>query len=379
MGPDAWRFLCYPVGILSTAYELLEKIGSGGMGEIYRARALDGPMANRIVAVKRVLRHFTMNEERVHMFIDEARILSSLDHPNIVKVHEFIQVDSEHWLILEYVPGHSLSEVLLRNKRIHRLFSVPLIAYIGQELSAALHYAHHKTDESGRRLSIVHRDVSPDNILVSYQGLVKISDFGIAKAERRSCMTRDGVLKGKMGYIAPEQAWGQSADRRSDIFSLGAVLFELLSGHKLFKRDADWTVMVDRVRSFEGLEFLDCPDWIPAPFWRVMVRALHPSPDRRFQEAAEFEAALSGLRGELGWDAGARELSLLMGELFPGEDGELPDQDLRWRSLDHWMAARYEGTEDRPALSDADTCLDSQQPTLTSTTYLIKKLAPQDG
>ena len=349
------------------------------MGEIFRARALAGPMANQIVAVKRILRHFTMNEERIQMFIDEARILSLLDHPNIVQVHEFIRVDCDYWLILEFVPGHSLSEVLLRNKRIHRLFSCPLIAYIGEELAAALHYAHHKTDETGRSLQIVHRDVSPDNILVSYQGRVKISDFGIAKAKQRSCMTRDGVLKGKMGYISPEQTWGHSADRRSDIFSLGAVMFELLTGHRLFKREPDWMAMVDRVRSFEGLEFLDCPDWIPVPFWKVLVGALQPSPERRFQEAAQFQEALAGLRRELSWEDSERELSLLMGELFPGEDGELPDQELRWRSLDHWMAARYEGTEDRPALSEADTNLDSQQPTLTSTTYLLKKLVPQDG
>jgi len=213
-------------------YELLERLGAGGMAVVYRARYTAAPGVTKPVVIKRVLGHYAEAPEFVAMFIQEARISVGLNHGNIVQVFDFGQVDGEYFLAMELVEGQPLSSVL---KRAHSLglpkLPPPLAVLIAIEMCKGLHHAHTRNDETGRPLGLIHRDISPDNVLVSYEGEVKIADFGIAKAQLAGRpVTEAGMVKGKIRYMAPEQMRGEPLDARSDVFAVGVVLYRMLCG-----------------------------------------------------------------------------------------------------------------------------------------------------
>jgi serine/threonine protein kinase len=217
-------------------YELLERIASGGMAELFRARRSGVEGFQKIVAIKKILPHIAGNDEFITMFADEAKLAAQLNHPNIVHIFDLGKIESGGYFIaMEFVEGRDLRAILKSAREIGQPLPVPLSIYIACKIAAALDYAHRRRESDGRELKIVHRDVSPQNILISYEGDIKLCDFGIAKAASKASQTESGALKGKVRYMSPEQAWGKPIDRRSDLFSLGAVLFEMLTEQPLFR------------------------------------------------------------------------------------------------------------------------------------------------
>jgi serine/threonine protein kinase len=233
-------------------YLLLDRINVGGMAEVWRGKtsALGG--VDRLVAVKRILPNIAEDEEFVTMFMDEAKITVQLTHANIAQIYDFSyeRTHNSYFIAMEYVAGKDLRAVFDRCRKVGWPAPVPLVCYVMSKVCDALDYAHRKKDSAGRELNIVHRDISPQNVLISYEGDVKVIDFGVAKAAGKATRTQAGILKGKFGYMSPEQARAQEIDRRSDIFAIGVCLHELLTGERLFTGETDFVVL-DKVRSME--------------------------------------------------------------------------------------------------------------------------------
>ncbi|MBC7794680.1 MAG: serine/threonine protein kinase, partial [Clostridia bacterium] len=227
-------------------YLLLDRLASGGMAEVYRARsATDG---NRIIAIKCMLPALADDEEFANMFVDEAKLASQLQHPNIVQIFELGKFREQLYIAMELINGRDLRAVVRKAKKRGKPLDAQFVAYVIARAAEGLDYAHHKTALDGTPLRLVHRDVSPQNILVSYDGQVKVVDFGIAKADMRRTTSRVGILKGKFAYMAPEQVKTGDVDGRTDIFALGAVLYETLAGRKLFFGESDYSIL-ERVTS----------------------------------------------------------------------------------------------------------------------------------
>ncbi len=215
-------------------YKLVKKIGAGGMAEVYLARAFGAQGIEKQLVLKRILPAYVRDAHFITMFVDEAQVASRLNHSNIVQIYNFEQIGRDYVLAMEYVDGPDLTKLLVAARKQSRQVPPPLVAYIVHEVSRGLDYAHNRRDDHGEPLEIVHRDVSPQNILLSYDGSAKIADFGIARA-RQLGEEGAGIIKGKFAYMSPEQASGAAVDRRSDVFSLGVVMFEMLAGRPLFR------------------------------------------------------------------------------------------------------------------------------------------------
>jgi hypothetical protein len=269
---------------------LIGRLAKGGMAEAYLALSGDLPGLRTVVVVKRILPHLSANDEFVRMFLDEARIGALLDHPNIPRIIEVGHDEDGYFLVMEAVPGKTLSAILRRAARRERPLGQADAAFIVARAAAALGYAHALTDADGRPLNIVHRDVSPENILVSFEGAVKLIDFGIASVHGRMSETLVGGLKGKIEYMSPEQAAGAPVDRRSDVFSLGIILWEALSGRRLFRRETDLAVM--RAISNDRIPRPSGPRPIPPRLERIVMTALERAPEARFQDAREMAVQL---------------------------------------------------------------------------------------
>ena len=230
-------------------YEILEKIASGGMADAFKARRSGVEGFQKIVAIKKILPHLADNEQFIAMFADEAKLAAQLSHPNIIHIFDLGKIEAGGYFIaMEHVDGRDLRGILQTAREVATPIPVPLAIYIASKIASALDYAHRRRDADGRELGIVHRDVSPQNILISYEGDIKLCDFGIAKAASKASTTQSGALKGKVQYMSPEQAWGRPIDRRSDLFSLGSVLFEMLTGEPLFRGDNDLNLL-EKVRA----------------------------------------------------------------------------------------------------------------------------------
>ena len=215
-------------------YLLSERIGVGGMAEIFKAKLLGVGGFERPMAVKQILPQYAADPDFIEMFIDEAKISVKLQHGNIVGVHELGRIDGTYFIAMEYVHGHNLSEVIAAASKRGLPLSVDHAVLIGIEICKGLDYAHRRTDEQGQPLGVVHRDLSPGNVMISFDGAVKITDFGIAKARHKLGKTAIGAIKGTYGYMSPEQLAGHPVDSRSDLFSTGILLFELLTGCLLY-------------------------------------------------------------------------------------------------------------------------------------------------
>ena len=263
------------------------------MAEIFLAREpLEGGGDARYVVVKRILEHVSDDEAFVSMFLDEARLAARLRHPHICPVYELGRDGDDWYLAMEWVHGVTLRELQRRLERAGSMMPVAMAVRIASDIAGALHYAHQLKDDSGQPLGIVHRDVSPHNVMISFDGAIKLLDFGIAKAKSHSNLTRTGQLKGKLGYMAPEQCMQLEVDPRTDIFALGILLYECLTGKLLFKADSEIATMRN-IMEHTGAPSVRAlrPD-VPAALDEVLRRALAPKPRERFETAAKMQRAL---------------------------------------------------------------------------------------
>ncbi|HVK77124.1 MAG TPA: serine/threonine-protein kinase, partial [Kofleriaceae bacterium] len=272
-------------------YHLLDRIAFGGMAEIYRAKTFDGHGHAHLVAVKRVLAHLAEDDDFIQMLVDEAKIASVLRHVNIARVYEFARAHGEYIIAMEHVDGKDTRTILERCRQKKKPMPPEHAAYIAAEVAAALHAAHTAVDSKRRPLRIVHRDVSPSNIIVSYTGEVKLCDFGIAKATLSKVNTKTGVIKGKVKYMSPEQALGRKLDHRSDVFSLGSCLYEMLTRVPPFTASNEMDLLI-KVRDAKYRPIADLVPSTPPEIEAIADRCLTRSRAQRYQTAAEVEADL---------------------------------------------------------------------------------------
>jgi len=271
-------------------YVVRRKIAEGGMAEIYLASSHGPEGFEKDVAIKRIRSFLAGDEQFVQMFIAEARVASRLNHANLVQVFEFDKHQDTFYLAMELVRGHSLWDVRRRAKELMDPMSPTLVAHVGAEIARGLGYAH-KLADKGKPLNLVHRDVTPHNVLLSFEGAVKLADFGVAKHSASS--TAAGVLKGKFAYMSPEQSRGEALDGRTDLFALGIVLWENLTGGRLFDGDSDVAVLRAVQSSAIAPPSRLNPD-VPEALSAVVMKALERDPARRYQNAQELERALAG-------------------------------------------------------------------------------------
>ncbi len=306
-------------------YQLLEKIGAGGMAEVFKARMKGEQGFEKIVAIKRIVPHMATNAEFVTMFVDEAKLAAQLNHNNITHIYDLGKVDAWHYIAMEYVDGKDLRTLLKLGKE--RGFPLPaeLALFIAAKIANALDYAHRRPAPDGSELNLVHRDVSPQNILISDEGDIKLCDFGIAKAASKVSTTMSGALKGKLQYMSPEQAWGKRLDRRSDIFSLGSVLYEMLTGAPLFEGDTDMSVL-ESVREGEVAPPTSRGVEVPKRVDQIVLKALAKNPQERYQNASEFEKDLHAVLYTYQPSPGPADLAIYMHRLLeapPASDDEI--------------------------------------------------------
>ena len=312
-----------PQGAPFGHYELMELIATGGMAEVYKARMRGVEGFQKIVAIKRILPHLTDNDDFVTMFIDEAKLAAQLQHPNIIHIYDLGKIERSYYIAMEYIDGKDLRSILRTLEEKGRRLPLGLALYIGSRLAAALDYAHRKKDLQGKAMVLVHRDVSPQNVLISFDGDIKLCDFGIAKAASKASHTRAGALKGKLQYMSPEQAWGKDLDNRSDIFSLGLVLYEMVTGRKAFQGDSELSILEQvRVPQLEPPRTID--PTVPSDVAQVIMKALRDKREERYQTAADFEAALDDLIQALRPSPGASDLGHFLAQLQGRDKAPLP-------------------------------------------------------
>jgi len=296
-------------------YTLIGKLGHGGMAEVNLAVSEGKGGFRKLVVIKRLHRHLAMEPGFVDMFLDEARLAARLNHPHCVQTYEVGESDDNHFIAMEYLDGQGLERLLRISGEREEVISVELAARMISDALDGLAYAHELTDFDGTPLNVVHRDISPQNIFVTYNGMVKLLDFGIAKAATHVVETKTGVIKGKYAYIAPEQALGQEVDQRSDLWSMGVVLWEVLTGRRLFKSANELATLHETLQGEVKLPSAFRPD-LPTDLDTICMRALQRDPDERYQSAQEMKDDLDRYLQMLPKAPGRRHVSRLMKERF---------------------------------------------------------------
>lgn len=320
-------------------YQILERLASGGMAEIFKARLEGIGGFHRVFAIKRILAHLSENPEFVEMLVDEAKIAGLLSHANIVQILDLGTVDGQYYIAMEYVDGRDLGKLLDRCAQKGITLPVPHATYVLLEMLKGLDYAHNRQVLRGTKqvpLNIVHRDISPPNVLVSFQGEVKLTDFGIAKASIKALETMSGVVKGRFDYMSPEQAGGLPVDPRSDIFSAGVLFYQLLTGRHPFRRSSELATVEAIKKGIFELPSSVNPD-VPPALDAAVERALAVSPQDRFPTAGAFKEALDRFFHDSGFIFSANTLGAFVRGLFP-EASEKGNKGPR--SIDPFEAAR---------------------------------------
>jgi len=302
-------------------YRIIEKIDAGGMAEIYRGAAVSLDGFEKQVAIKRILPSICTDQKFVAMFLDEARLSMQLQHANIVQIFDIGKADGTYFVVMELIEGPNLRRVMQRSLDRSKPLPVPLACYLIAEVAKALAYAHERTDPNGQALGIVHRDVSPPNVLLSRQGEIKLTDFGLAKAATHVQQTDAGVIKGKFAYLSPEVVDGRDADPRADVYSAGIILWELLCGRKLYAGKTDMET-VELVRRSQ----------VPAPsairpevdeeLERIVLKALARNPKRRYQSARALERAVVGHLFKHGMQVAESDVATYLRELEEDATGD---------------------------------------------------------
>ncbi len=327
-------------------YEILKHLATGGMAQLFLARTSDIPGFQKIVAIKRILPKLATEREFIEMFLDEARIAATLQHANIVQMYDVAMLDGSYFISMEYVHGQDVRSIL--KKLFVRKERMPFGPAIGivMGVAAGLHYAHEKTGLDGLPLEIVHRDVTPQNVMVTYEGEVKLLDFGVARASNKVNQTRVGFLKGKVAYMSPEQGRGEPIDRGTDIFALGIMLYELTVGRKLFKAKSDFEILKLIVEGEVTPPSSLVPEY-PPELEAVVLKALSKKREDRYQTARDVEDALDEVSRTLALSSSRREMSRFMERLFG-------------RQLEAWQKAKAEGKSLEEHIERGEIPLDSE-------------------
>ena len=298
-------------------YRLIAELGHGGMAEVYLA-VVRGPAGfNKLVVIKQIRPQLAEDPEFLGMFLDEARLAARLSHPNVVQTNEVGQEGERYFIAMEYLEGQPLNRVTHRLQKAGGL-SLPMNLRIVADALAGLHHAHELTDYDGTPLKVVHRDVTPHNVFVTYDGQVKVVDFGIAKALNSSSETRTGVLKGKVAYMAPEQARGERVDRRADIFSVGVMMWEAATGKRLWKGVPDITIL-QRLLSGEIPTPRSIKPELPEKLEAIILKALSHQREDRYETAADLQNAIDAYLEECGERVSARDVGKLIATHFEAD------------------------------------------------------------
>src|SRR5262245_55331804 len=299
-------------------YYLLERINVGGMAEVFKAKTFGVEGFERLLAVKRILPNIAEDEEFITMFIDEAKIAVQLQHANIAQIFDLGKIADSVFLALEYVHGRDLRSIFDRMRNKAEALPIAMACYVTMQVCEGLDYAHNKRDAQGRELNLVHRDISPQNVLIGYEGECKLIDFGIAKAAGKASKTQAGILKGKFGYMSPEQVRGLPIDKRSDIFAVGIVLYELLTGERLFIGESDFSTL-EKVRNVEIVPPSSYNKKIPAELERVVLKSLARDPDDRYANAIDLHDDLQSFLYSVGEFFSRKDLAAWMKKTFAME------------------------------------------------------------
>ncbi|MGA1824188.1 MAG: protein kinase domain-containing protein [bacterium] len=312
-------------------YLLLDRIGAGGMAELYRAKIIGDEGFEKLIAIKKILPHLTVEKSLIESFIHEAKLAAMLQHQNIVQIYDFGNLEGFYFIAMEYLFGKDLRSILIKSEKKGLPFSLENALYIASGMCSGLHYAHNLKDFHGNPLNIIHRDIGPHNIFITYDGHVKIIDFGIAKTALQETVTQTGSIKGKIGYMSPEQALGEHIDYRSDIFSLGIVLYEMVTQKGIFEGK---NIFEAYAKAREGN--FNPPDEIKKDMeprvYAILCKALATKPENRYQSADEMHADLDICISELSLQPNDRCLSQYIKSLFEDE-ADSEETELRKAAL----------------------------------------------
>jgi tetratricopeptide (TPR) repeat protein/tRNA A-37 threonylcarbamoyl transferase component Bud32 len=298
-------------------YLILDKIATGGMAELFRAKITSVEGFEKLVAIKKILPNLTQDSNLVDMFIDEAKLAAMLTHQNIVQIYDLGSMEGAYFIAMEYIHGKDLRVVSNKSKEKGLPLPLEYAIYITSRICSGLDYSHNLKDFQGNPLKLIHRDISPQNILVTYEGDVKIVDFGIAKAARKTADTREGLIKGKVAYMSPEQAAGKTIDHRSDIFSTGILLYEMITGVRMF--EGDDVKILDKVRKADFQKAETIVSDLPAEVSDILRQALAKAPSRRYKSCVAMLAHLEDCLSSFTVRPRAEGLSHYMKALFAEE------------------------------------------------------------
>ncbi len=300
-------------------YILLEKLAAGGMAEVYLAKKLAASGVQKFVAIKRILSQFSDSEDFISMFKDEAKIAINLSHSNVVSIYDFGTENGQFYIVMEFVEGRNLRQILNRMKRVDKVFTIAQVAHIIKQVAAGLDHAHRCIDPTtGKPLNIIHRDMSPQNVMLGFEGDAKVVDFGIAKAAHQIEATRAGTLKGKFGYMSPEQVEGQSVDCRTDIFALGIMTWEMLANQRLFLANSEINTL-RKIRECEVPSLRKINPNIPTELDQIVKKALEKEKVNRYQSAGDLQRDLQGFLSRFDPDFSVQDFSQFVKGLFSEE------------------------------------------------------------
>jgi serine/threonine-protein kinase len=292
-------------------YRVLERLAAGGMAEVYLAESAGIEGFKKRVAIKRVLPHLSEKKRFIAMFLDEARLSANLTHSNVAQVFDIGVGESAYFIVMEYVDGSDLKAIIEYLRKTKRTLPVEVAIYIGEKICDGLAYAHEARSPDGQPLRVVHRDVTPANVLVTKWGEVKIVDFGLAKATSQLEKSEPGIVKGKFGYLSPEATRAEEVDARTDIFAVGIILWEMLAGKRLFLGESDYQT-IKRVQEALVPSLSSHNKDVPPELEKIIARALARDPEKRFQTAREFGRALTSLLFKMGRPVGAHDVADLV-------------------------------------------------------------------
>jgi serine/threonine-protein kinase len=355
----------------------LSEIGVGGMASVHLARK-DGPGGFRKwVAIKRIHPHLVEEEAIVRMFLDEARIAARISHPNVATVFDLGKHEDAYWIAMEYLHGEPLREVMRRTEETGTKTPPEIACRVIADAALGLHAAHQLLGDRGEALHLVHRDVTPHNLFVTYDGTTKVVDFGIAKFSPRMSSTRAGTLKGKLAYMSPEQVSGRAVDRRTDVFALGVVLWELTTGRRLFRMESDLDTL-KRVQECSIVRPSALVEGYPMDLEGVVMKALAKNREDRFETAGELSRTLQSLLMRRGLLTGSDEVTAYMRSIFRRRIHER-EQQLRWAGGETEIVGKDPIQPLYPAngtrLATASTAADSRWGSLPSA-FFVPFVAP---